>query len=1619
MATRVEKRKLDLIGKLSAQVLDRLDRDSGAAARFVHQYYRDVAPDDIMQASEDCLYGGALSLWNFAQKRPPDAASIRVYNPRAEEHGWKSAHTVIEIVNDDMPFLVDSLTADLNHRGLTVHLVIHPILRVSRDAKGNLTALHDEAAHDEAAHDEAVAESFMHIEITEQSSPEALESIRDAVAGVLGEVRCAVADWREMRAKAVEIRLELETAPPPLPHEEIAEARAFLAWLEDNQFTFLGYQEFDFEVNGDDGALRSVLCRDTCLGILRDTAVQVFEVFNDLAALPPEVSDFIREPKVLLVSKTNRRSRVHRSAHMDAVGVKKFNAAGEVVGERLFVGLFTSVAYSSSPRSIPFLRRKIDAVITRTAFAPSGHDAKALLHILETYPRDELFQISEDDLHGIALGILHLQERQHIALFPRIDPFERFASCLVYVARDRYDTALRQRFQAILEEAFNGPVTAFYPYLAEESVLARVLFIVKTVPGRVPDFRVEDIQDRLIEAGRTWRDHLSDSLIEAMGEERGLGRLAVYAEAFPAGYRERFNADAAVFDIQMIEAALESARLGMNLYRPIESPADELRFKIYHAGGPVPLSDVLPMLENMGLKVISEVPYAIELGDDRGPVWIHDFAMQTPAGLGVDLAAVKEKFQDAFAAIWSGAAEDDGFNRLVLFAGLGSRAVTMLRALCKYLRQARIAFSQDYMAETLASNPEIVRLLVALFEARFDPAERKQAEARATRIGVEIETSLDAVANLDQDRILRRFLNVVRATLRTNFFQRDAEGEFKPYISFKIDSRAIDDLPLPRPMVEIFVYSPRVEAVHLRGGLVARGGIRWSDRREDFRTEILGLMKAQMVKNAVIVPVGAKGGFVVKRPPAEGGREALTAEGIACYRTMMSGLLDITDNLDRDDVVPPPDVVRHDGDDPYLVVAADKGTATFSDIANGIAIDYGLWLGDAFASGGSVGYDHKKMGITARGAWESVKRHFREIGHDTQSADFNVIGVGDMSGDVFGNGMLLSRHIRLVGAFNHLHIFIDPSPSAEKSWKERARLFELPRSNWADYDAKLISKGGGVFDRKAKSIPLSPEMRELLGVSRDKATPNELITMLLKAKVDLLWFGGIGTSVKASGESHAEVGDRANDALRVDAAQLRCRVVGEGANLGLTQRARVEYALGGGRINTDAIDNSAGVDCSDHEVNIKVLLGDVVDRGDMTEKQRNQLLDRMTDEVGELVLRDNYLQTEAISVAEAEGVDGLGEQIRVMRDLERSGLLDRGLEFLPDDETLIEREAAHRGLVRPELAVLLGYAKLSLYAALLESDVPDDPKLIDDLILYFPKPLRKKYAKPIARHRLRREIVATVAANSLVNRVGAGFVGAMMDQSGMEASAVVRAYAVVRDSFELRELWAEIEALDNVADASVQTAMLLEIRGLIGRCVLWLLRNARHPLDIAESVAEFRPGISALVKRLDAMLTAEDRRAIRARGAKFAKRGAPKELAQRISALDTLAAAFDIVSIARGGRIKVEEVGALYFQLGSRLGFDWLRAAGDGLTPDSHWEDLAISAVVDELHGQQARLAQQVLDAAGGAKAAAAVLEAWLSTRERAVQRIEQMIAELKAAPAVDLSMLTVASRQLRMLISG
>jgi glutamate dehydrogenase len=1562
------------------------------------EYFRQLDADDLAERSADDLCAALLSHWQFGATRAPGRPKVRVISPSLAEDGWSSRHSVVEVVNDDMPFLVDSTTIEINRQGLTLHLIIHPILAVERGADGSLIDIRPRSAGGRSAH-----ESWMHIEVDRLVDAQQRADLAAGIERVLADVRAATGDWKAMIARLEAVIAELGSPPPSLPPDLAAESRAFVEWLADDHLTLLGYRQHEFAAR--DGVEGLDLVPGSGLGVLRETEAE--RASGSWLVLPENARTLAHSPTpVLVINKANVRSTVHRPGYADYIGIKRYDAQGRVIGEHRFLGLFTSTAYSARVSETPLLRGRVGAIAERAGLPPGGHLAKALAHILETYPRDELFQIGDDELFDTVMGILALGSRQRLRLFVRTDPFDRFVSCLVYVPREAYSTDLRVRCERILLEAFAGTQSDFDVQLGD-TALARIHFTVRTTPGQIPAIDRKALEVKLAGAARRWVDQLREALIEAEGEARGLMLYKRWGNALPPEYRERIAARAAVPDLLKIDALTPEQPLGLGLYRPLGAAPDALGFKVYRLGGAVVLSDSLPMLEHMGMRVLSEQNYRIQ--GDTGLISMHDFELRARLDDDIEPESLSRLYEDAFARVFRGEVENDDFNRLVLRAGLAAEEIVVLRAYAKYLRQIGFALSQATIEAALNAHPRIARMLVSLFKLRFDPAAH-DAQAAQSQVNA-IERALDRVDNLSEDRVLRQLLALIQATLRTNYWRTGvghsgAPGPRRAFLSFKLESAKVPGLPEPRPLYEIFVYSPRFEGIHLRGGKVARGGLRWSDRPEDFRTEVLGLVKAQMVKNTVIVPVGSKGGFVLKKAPPATDREAYQKEGVACYQDYLRGLLDLTDNRAGGAVVAPPQVVRYDGDDPYLVVAADKGTATFSDYANAVSLEYGHWLGDAFASGGSAGYDHKAMGITARGAWESVKRFFRELGRDIQSTDFTVVGVGDMSGDVFGNGMLLSRHIRLVAAFDHRHIFVDPDPDPATSFAERERLFKLPRSSWADYDSNLISPGGGVWARSEKSVPVSPQARAVLGIAAERLTPTELISAILKAPVDLLYNGGIGTYVKASTESHAEVGDRANDGLRIDGRDLRCKVVGEGGNLGLTQRGRIEAALAGVRLNTDAIDNSAGVDTSDHEVNIKILLGLVIADGEMTEKQRNAVLAQMTDEVGSLVLRDNYFQTQALSVTARLGARFLDQEARFMRFLEKAGRLNRAVEFLPSDDEIAERAARGIGLTTPERAVLLAYCKMWLFDEILASDLPEDRWIGSALARYFPGRLREQFGAYIPRHPLKREIVATHVLNSMVNRVGATFTYRLCEITGAKPPQVVRAYLNTREVMGHVELWRQIEALDNQVEDAVQSQMLIEEGWLTARATTWFLRSRRLAEPLEANIARFTPAVQVLRARLAPQAAAS------AQATAWVAAGVPAPLAQRVACAAGLYAALDIADVAETVHRDVGEVADVHARVGARLGLARLQQQIEALAAEGYWQNLAKSALGDDLAGLQRSIAQQVLGAGDGTPDA--LMQAWETRNAVPLERALRLVGELGDAKSADLAMLSVALRELR-----
>jgi glutamate dehydrogenase len=1594
------------------------------AHSFLSQIHRDSHADDIDGLAPADLLAIAYAFWMTAQTRPGAERRIRVA-PAIGADGLSLDRDMLEIVGPDMPFLVDSVMGELADRKISVRAMFHPIVTATRDAAGRRTD-----------HGAPERESYIQVHF-DPLPPDRREALITGVNQTLGDVTLAVTDYHAMRDRMVEATRELAGARTSAAVDEVEEAIAFLDWLAQDHFAFLGAREYDYPRTADGQWERDepVILQETGLGILRDPERFVLRRASEPLILTASAKAFIDEPSPIIVGKSNISSRVHRRVRCDYVGVKRYNRQGEVIGETRFIGLFTADAYTQMTRDIPLLRRKTRRVLERAAQAPGSHNAKSLTNIVENYPRDELFQIDEDDLLRISLGVMHLFDRPRTRLFVRMDRFERFASALVFVPRDRYNSALRERVGEVIANAFAGRVSAFYPQFGD-APLARVLYIIGLDRGRSRQPDLGALEAEIVRLARTWQDDLERRFLAAHEPGPEAQELSArWRDAFTAAYREAFEPEEALRDAAELQSFAPAQEVRVRAYRPSGDPDTALRCKVYCSGEPLPLSAVVPIFENMGLFVQSEFAYPARPAQSGAPTfYIHDVRMRAADGAPIDFTAVESSFEEAFAAVWTGRTENDAFNALILKPGMTWREAALIRALCKFRQQSGMDPSQTVQQQALGEHPGLVCGMLDLFRARFDPggaASLDDRRARQCDIAAHLETALSRVTTLDADRVLRRLVALICAIQRTNFYQTTAAGEPAGHISFKVASRELADLPLPKPFREIFVWAPEVEGVHLRFGPVARGGLRWSDRRDDFRTEVLGLVKAQQVKNAVIVPVGSKGGFFAKQSPRGGARAQIQAEGARAYRTFLRGLLDITDNLDGETVVRPRDVVVWDGEDPYLVVAADKGTATFSDAANAVAAEYGFWLGDAFASGGGKGYDHKKMGITARGAWEAVKRHFREMGRDTQSEPFTVIGIGDMSGDVFGNGMLLSDKIRLIAAFDHRDIFFDPDPDETASFAERRRLFSLERSSWQEYDRTRLSEGGGVFSRGDKAIVLSPALKALTGLTQDTASPEEVMRMLLQAPCDLLWFGGIGTYIKAGRESHADVSDKANDAIRVDAGQVRAKVIGEGANLGVTQAGRIELDRRGVRLNTDAIDNSAGVDTSDHEVNVKVLLNEAMRARTLTLQERDALLDSMTPDIARLVLRDNYLQTKALTVAKAGAAADLDDHERFMERLEAGARLNRKVESLPAADEIRALRAQNAGLSRPELAVLLAYAKLELFDELIGDTQIDDAYFRQMLSDYFPPALASR-GPEMDRHRLRREIIATALANDIVNVGGPLFIQRAAEGGGLAQGEAAAGYALARAIFRTPELIARIDALDLKAPAELQTALHQEVVCLLQRQTAWLAWRVRlRKIGLGAGIELWRPGIDELRTLIPRLLAPSEAERVERRVKDYASRGAPADLARDIALLTPMTCALDVLDLAARRGWALEPAARIFFANGELLAFDALRVGAEEIRPQLHWDRLAVRRLTEEFFSHQAEIcdaamawAESVARSPGAgvipdARWAHDVVAAWRRTRGAAAEAAAAALADMAASGGWSLGKLAMASAHLRELAQG
>ncbi len=1570
----------------------RSDRDETEA--FVRSYFAHVDVDDLESRRPEDLFGMATEHLRLGMGWESGGAAVRVISPRVEVDGWASPHSFLFTVTDDLPFLVDSVTVELSRLDIGIHLVVHPVL-VDLRPEG-------EWFGDASTGGSGNNASFISIEIDRQGDSDDLDAIEQSVQRVLADVRAAVEDWPKMRDRVQSIVETLKDEPTPLGEAEVAEAQELLRWLADDHFILLGYREYSLEPT-----TLSVV-PGSGLGILRG---EPRRPVRDLSGLPPQAQARAAEARLLNLTKAGSRSTVHRSSFLDYIGVKTFDESGTVTGERRFVGLYTSEVYTQSASKIPRVRRLMDIIVERAGFPKGGHDEKRLLNILEDYPRDELLQIDADELYETAIAITGLQERRRVRLFARAELFGRFVTCMVYIPRDRYNTETRTAIEELLAEAYGGSGSDWTARISD-SVLARLLIHVQVDSGDPNMVDTSELEIAVEKILRVWDDDFAKELIKELGEDAGVGAAQRYRNAFPPSYHTSFAPRVAVADLAELEQLGADGDVRVNVYRIPGQPDNAFKLKLYRRGERVSLTTVMPSLTNLGMVVVDEQPYEI-LTDDGAPLWIYDFSVEHP-GPGHDFGETAVLVEEAFAAVWHGEIGDDGFNRMVLGSGISARDLSILRVYARYLHQTGIAHSQEYIENTLGQHPGAVRTLVDLFIARFDPA-LAERNVLCEAISGAFSAIVEEISSLDQDRILRRFHNLIINTLRTNFFQVDTDGKPPPYIAVKLDSKHILELPEPRPDFEIFVHSPRFEAVHLRSGPVARGGLRWSDRNEDFRTEVLGLVKAQMVKNAVIVPSGAKGGFVLSRPPSGNDPQALRDEVVACYRLFISALLDLTDNLVDGEVVSPPLTVRQ-RDDTYLVVAADKGTATFSDIANELAVERGFWLGDAFASGGSHGYDHKGMGITARGAWESVKQHLHELDYNIKDEPFTVVGVGDMSGDVFGNGMLLSPQIRLVAAFDHRHIFIDPDPDPAASFAERRRLFELPRSSWADYNTDLLSAGGGVHPRTAKAIVLSPEAQAALGVEESQLTPAELMSVVLRAPVDLLWNGGIGTYAKASTESNADVGDKANDAIRVDGCDLRAKVVGEGGNLGFTQRARVEFARTGGRINTDAIDNAGGVDCSDHEVNIKIAIDQIVAAGDLTVKQRNKLLADMTTEVASLVLANNRRQTRALSEERIEAASMVDVHERYMASLVGRGQLDRNLEFLPNTEAMADRRQANEGLTAPEIAVLMAYSKNTLNDELLMSPLPDDAIFEPLLIDYFPEELRQQHESAIKNHRLRREIIANRVANLVVDRAGPTMVYRLSQETSAAGHEIAAAHIAAWEIFKLDDLTSDVNVLDASFPALLQLGIHLSARQLAERATRQLLRTRPAPFSAAAAVSGLAEPVREIIEHMPDYLVGTDQMTYQTTLQGLLDCGMERPLAERIAAMEPSLAALDIVDVANECDVEPGVVAGVHFAIADELELNWLRDRILALPRDSQLASLARLTLRGDLYADHRALTTQAVSRQDGTDPQELVQQ-WARSNHNAVDHFSKTLAEIRASGPADLTMLLVSAREVRNLI--
>lgn len=1580
--------------------------------QFTAELLASIKWTDYDDVPEDVYSVLVSQCFEFVQQRPNHQCKLMIdhHNFGAESGLTYGRFTVINLLNDDVPFLLDSVLGELQAEGITVHMVLHPIITVKRDGDGKLLSLHDAM---EQGGPDIHKESFISLHV-EPLSDAMIAKLEQRLMDLMQRVQIVVQDWLPMRNRLTSVASGLSNNTVRVPLDQLSESIQFLRWALDNNFTFLGMREYVLKGKGASSQLKPK--KGTGLGILRDANMKVLRRGKELSHMTPEVRKFFFSPEPTIITKANIKSDIHRRAYMDYIGVKLYNDAGELAGELRVVGLFTSSAYSSRVSTIPLLRQKLDYVLDTSGTGRESHTGKALTNIIETFPRDELFQISNGLLANYAKEIETLDHAPRIKVLKRVDEFDRFVSLLVYLPRDHFSTRSREKVGSYLAEEFKGRVSAFYPYFTEAPYV-RIHFIIGRDHGKTPQRSNKQLEEGIAKLTRLWQDRMAEEISSVHDGDETEELVGQYAEAFPVGYQENYGTERLLDDIHTIEEMDENRPTAIALHGPLSANKQQLEVTLYNLGQAIPLSKRVPIFENLGFSVIDERSYRIvpDKGEGQPPVCQHIMRLEMAEGAKLNLEQLRLPLMEAFMAVWSGKAANDRFNQLISRAAMPWHDAAILRGYSHYLRQINVPYDQSYVAEVLVRYPQIAEKLVALFHARFDPAEQKTAARRSTALNKKIDAALEDIPSLDDDQIIRHFRNLIMSTLRTNVYQRDAHGEGPETMAFKFDSKSVEGMPEPRPFREIFVFSPKVEGVHLRFGKVARGGLRWSDRPQDFRTEVLGLVKAQLVKNTVIVPTGSKGGFVPKDMPPMPSREQFMAHGVAAYKRFITALLSVTDNLDGKKVVPPQNMVRYDEDDPYLVVAADKGTASFSDIANEISTSRGFWLGDAFASGGSQGYDHKKMGITARGAFEAVKRHFREMDVNIMRQPFTVIGVGDMSGDVFGNGMLLSKATKLLAAFDHRDIFIDPDPDAKLSWAERKRLFELGRSSWQDYDTKLISKGGGVFSRQMKSVPLSDEMRAMLNVDAKALSPNGLIKALLKAEADLLWFGGIGTYVRGKGESNADVGDRANDVIRVAADELNVKVIGEGANLGITQAGRMDFAAAGGRVNTDAIDNSAGVNSSDLEVNIKIALGQAVSSSKLSDAQRNKVLAAMTDGVAARCLENNYRQSLSLTLDQRQGLSDLGFQQRLMRSLEESGLMNRAIEALPDDASLQERQEAGMPLTRPELSTLMGFAKIDLYQALSREEVMDDPYYNDQLKSYFPEEMQGDFASQIRAHPLRRDIIATQLTNDLINRGGITMAMRLLDESGHDSGDMAAAYTVAEAVLKLDDCFAAIDALDNKIASELQLEVYERLRLTTRRMTGWFLHNGDFSKGLRAEIKAYKTGLARYLKGMKGR-KADDQQAMqKAETLLLIEQGLPKELAKMLADLTLQTEGLDVVLAAKQAGLDVSKLAVIDQTLDEALHLKALMRATEAVPVVDVYDRWALNAVVSRI--QTARRALQINIGQMNAGPDGKGYESWADNMQPALRRAGAAIEEILEGGDIGLSKLIVAVGQVDELI--